>query len=318
MKIFVAGASGAVGKHLVPQLIRAGHDVTGSTTSEAGARRLRDAGVVPAVMDGLDADSVRAAVLAAEPDVVIHQMTALASLKDMKHFDRQFHRTNLLRTDGTDHLLAAAREAGAKRFIAASYTGWPNERTGGPVKTEADPLDTQPHSDSKETLAAIRYMERVVSEAVDIEGVVLRYGAFYGPGNALAPGGEMWEQVRGRKLPLVGDASGVFSFTHIEDAASAAVVAVDHGGPGIYNIVDDEPAPVSVWLPYLSEVVGAKPPLRVPAWLAKPLAGGFAVGMMTTGRGSSNAKAKRELGWTPTYASWRDGFRATAGVGPAA
>ena len=316
MRIFIAGAAGAVGRYLVPQLLEAGHDVVGSATSQSSAQRVAAMGAEPVVMDGLNAESARAAVLSARPDVVVHQMTALSSMSSMRNFDKVFHTTNRLRTEGTDHLLAAAREAGVRRFIAQSYTGWPNARTGGPVKTEDDPLETDPIRTSREGLAAIQHVERVVPAAEGMVGIVLRYGGFYGPGNALAPGGEMWEQVTAHKIPLIGDAGGIFSFVHTEYAAGAVLAAIERGDAGVYNIVDDEPAPVSEWLPELARIVGAKPPTRVPAWVARPLAGGFVVRMMTQGRGSSNAKARRELGWTPLHPTWREGFAELAAAGP--
>jgi len=309
MKIFLAGASGALGRQLVPVLRAAGHDVVGTTRSAAKAQELQATGAEPVVLDALDADAVRQAVTDARPDVVMHQLTAISE-PNFKNLDASFAATNRLRTDGLDHLLAAAREAGATRFIAQSFTGWPNERSGSAPKTEHDRLDPRPAKNSEQSLAAIRHVESAVSGAEDIEGVVLRYGAFYGPGTDLGPGGAMLEMVRRRQLPIVGGGAGVFSFIHIADAASATAAAVERGGRGIYNIVDDEPAPVSTWLPYLAEAIGAKPPRRLPAWLARPMLGELGLNVMTAARGSSNAKAKRELGWTPAYPSWRDGFGA--------
>lgn len=303
MKIFLAGAAGVLGRHLVPALRAAGHDVVGTTRNQAKADGLREAGAEPVVLDALDAAAVHSAVTAARPDVVMHQLTAI-SAPDFKNLDKSFAGTNRLRTEGLDHLLAAARDAGAKRFIAQSFTGWPNERSGTVPKTESDRLDPHPAKNSEQSLAAIRHVESAVGGADDIEGVVLRYGAFYGPGDPLL------EMVRKRKLPLVGGGAGVFSFIHIADAASATVAAVANGAPGVYNIVDDEPAPVATWLPYLAEALGAKPPRRLPVWLVKPMLGEFGVNWMTASRGSSNAKAKGELGWTPAYPSWRDGFQA--------
>lgn len=309
MRIFLAGASGALGRQLVPALHAAGHDVVGTTRGAAKADELRAAGAEPVVLDALDPAAVHEAVTAARPDVVMHQLTAI-SQPDFKNLDASFAATNRLRTEGLDHLLAAARAAGAKRFIAQSYTGWPNERSGPATKTENDPLDPHPAKNSERSLAAIRHVESTVAGADDLAGVVLRYGTFYGPGTDLGPGGAMLEMVRKRQLPVVGGGAGVFSFTHVADAASATVAAVDRGAPGVYNIVDDEPAPVATWLPYLAEAIGAKPPRRLPAWLVKPMLGELGVTVMTDARGSSNAKAKRELGWTPTYDSWRDGFHA--------
>lgn len=311
MRVFIAGATGAVGTRLVPLLVAAGHEVVGSSRSEASLGELERAGASGVVMDGLDAASVRRAVLDAHPDVIIHQLTGLrGQVGDTKHFDEGFAATNALRTRGTDHLLAAAAEAGVGRFIAQSYTGWPNERTGGPVKTEEDPLDSNPTKASRETLAGIRYVEQ---QTTDAGGLALRYGTLYGPGNAIGRGGEIVEMVEARKLPVVGGGTGVWSFCHIDDAASAAAAAVTRGAPGVYNIVDDDPAPVSEWLPEFARAIGAKPPMRIPAWIARPLIGEHGVSMMTQIRGSSNAKAKRELDWTPAWPSWRDGFRSGLG-----
>ena len=311
MRVFIAGATGAVGTRLVPLLVAAGHEVVGTSRSEARFGDLERAGARGVVMDGLDAASVRRAVIDARPDVIVHQLTALSGqVGDMKHFDESFAATNALRTRGTDHLLAAAAEAGVARFIAQSYSGWPYERTGGPVKTEEDRLDPNPTKASRESLAAIRHVEQ---RTTDAGGLALRYGGFYGPGNAIGRGGEVVEMVKSRKLPVVGSGTGVWSFCHIDDAASAAAAAVTRGAPGVYNIVDDDPAPVSEWLPELASIIGAKPPRHVPAWVARPLIGEHGVSMMTKVRGSSNAKAKRELGWEPKYPSWREGFRTGLG-----
>ena len=250
-----------------------------------------------------------------QPEVVIHQLTGLAAMGNLRHFDREFAVTNRLRTEGVDLLLAAAVEAGARRLVAQSFTGWPNERTGGRVKDETDPLDSDPAPETGETLAAIKHLEGTLIETSGLECVGLRYGLLYGPGTSLAPGSEMWEGVRTRKVPLVGGGGGIFSFVHAQDAAAAAVLAVNHGAPGLYNVVDDEPAAAATWLPYLAGLLGAKPPRKVPAWLARPLAGAAMVSMMTVVRGSSNAKAKRELGFNPRYPSWRDGFRELARAG---
>jgi nucleoside-diphosphate-sugar epimerase len=302
MRVLVAGATGVVGRQLVPQLIAAGHQVTATTRSAAKTGALRAAGAEPAVVDGLDAIGVGEAVARAEPEVIIHQMTALGGDFDLRHIERTFAVTNQLRTTGLDNLLAAAKAAGTRRLIAQSYSGWPNIRTGGPVKTEDDPLDPDPPAGLRTTIDAIKYLEHTVVTA-PIEGVVLRYGGFYGPGASEL----MVEMLKGRKVPVIGDGAGVWSFVHVQDAASAAVAALERG-TGIYNIVDDEPAPVSEWLPALAKAVGAKPPIRIPAWLGRLLAGEAAVSVMTKIRGSSNAKAKRELGWQPAWPSWRDGF----------
>lgn len=316
MKVFLAGGSGAIGRRLVPLLVADGHDVVASTTSSAKLFELRDLGAEGVVLDVLDRNAVMTAVLRAEPDVVIHEATALANLGSFRNMDKEFALTNRLRTEGTDNLLEAARAAGARRFIAQSFTGWPNEKKGKMVKTEEDPLDADPLPRARKGMAAIRHLESAVSGAQDIEGVVLRYGGFYGPGTSLAKDGVHADAVRKRRFPIVGDGTGVWSFLHIDDAASATARAVDHGAPGIYNIVDDDPAPVSEWLPVLAEALGAPPPRHAPVWLGKLLAGSLAVSMMTEARGSSNAKAKRELGWQPRYRTWRDGFVAL-GLRPA-
>jgi nucleoside-diphosphate-sugar epimerase len=304
MRVFVAGAGGAIGHRLLPQLVARGHEVTATTRNAGKTADLRALGAEPLVMDGLDAGSVGEAVARAEPDVIVHQMTALAGIQDLKHFDDTFAVTNELRTKGTDHLLAAADALGVRRFIGASYTGWPNARTGGPVKTEDDPFDEHPPAAQTSSIAAIRYLEQATVEGSP-HGIALRYGSFYGPGAS----DELVQVVRARKLPLVGEAGGIWSWIHIDDAASAAVAAVEGGAPGVYNIVDDDPAPVSEWLPALAESIGAKPPRRVPVWLARLAVGEVGVSMMTQIRGSSNAKAKRELGWQPRWSSWREGFR---------
>jgi len=303
MRVFVAGAGGAIGRRLVPQLVARGHEVFASTTRAEKVPPLRALGAEALVMDGLDAASVGEAIARTEPEVIVHEMTALAGVGDLKHFDDSFAVTNELRTKGTDNLLAAAQAVGALRFVAQSYTGWPNTREGGPVKTEGDPLDPTPPKNQSRTLAAIRQLELAVLNA-PLEGVVLRYGSLYGPGAS----DELVELVRRRKLPIVGDGGGVWSWIHVDDAASATVAAIERGRRGTFNVVDDEPARVAEWLPYLAEALGAKPPRRVPVWLARLVIGEVGVSMMTRIRGSSNAKAKRELGWTPRW-TWRDGFR---------
>ena len=305
MRVFVTGATGALGRHLVPGLVAAGHEVTATTRTPGKVAQLRAAGAAPAVVDGLDREAVIAAVRAAAPEVIVHEMTALADMRSLRRPDRVFAVTNELRTRGTDNLLEAARAAGAGRFIAQSFTGWPNIRDGGPVKTEEDPLDSRPVPSAARTLAAIRHVEKTVSAAVP-EGIVLRYGSFYGPGASEI----LLDALRKRQLPLIGGGAGIWSFIEITDAAAATRAAVDRGAPGVYNVVDSDPAPVAEWLPYLAKVAGAKPPLRVPAWLGRLLAGEFVVTQMTSARGSSNEKARKELGWEPRYASWREGFRA--------
>ena len=306
MNIFIAGAAGAVGRTLIPTLIADGHTVTGTTRSAAKADELRALGAAPAVMDGLDRESVMRAVTAAAPDAIVHQMTALAGDIDFRNIDRSFAVTNRLRTEGTEHLLAAAEVAGVGRFVAQSFAGWPAARTGGPIKTEADPLDPDPPRGIRETHAAIRRLEQLVTGS---GGVVLRYGGFYGPGTGLAPGGDQLEMVRKRKFPIIGDGGGYWSFAHTEDVATGTVAALERGRAGeIYNICDDEPAPAREFLPYLADVVGAKPPRHIPRWVAR-LMGAHLVLMMCTARGASNARAKRVLGWEPSVKTWRDGFR---------
>jgi nucleoside-diphosphate-sugar epimerase len=306
MRIFVAGASGAIGRRLVPQLVARGHDVVATTRSHEKLDGLRMLGAEAVVMDGLDAASVGGAVAMAEPEVVVHQMTALAGMSDLRRFDEGFARTNELRTRGLDHLLAASDAAGVRRIVVQSYTGWPNERSGGPVKTEADPLDADPPVRQRRSIEAIGYLERAAMSAAPIEGVALRYGSLYGPGTSVAT--QYADLIRARKLPLVGDGAGVWSFVHVDDAAAAAVSAAEGRPAGIYNIVDDEPAPVSEWLPYLAECLGARPPRHVPAWMARFAIGDVGVSMMTRVRGSSNAKARAELGWAPAWPTWREGF----------
>jgi nucleoside-diphosphate-sugar epimerase len=309
MKVFVAGATGAIGKQLVPRLVAAGHEVHGMTRSESKQAMLFELGAVPVVADALDPDQVADAVARSKPDVVVHELTAIGAV-DMRHFDRSFALTNRLRTEGTDHLLSAGQAVGVRRFVAQSVGAYAAyARTGGPVKSEEDPLDPTPPREMRESLAAIRYLEQAVTGADWTEGIVLRYGAFYGPGTSMSPGGESFEIVRKRKFPVVGDGRGVWSFVHIADAAEATAAAVERGAPGIYNIVDDEPAPVSQWLPTLADALGARAPYRVPAWLGRIAIGEQGIAMMTQSRGASNAKAKREFGWRPRFASWRDGFR---------
>ena len=313
MKVFLAGATGAVGQRLVPKLVAAGHEVVGTTRAASKLAELEANGAEGVVVDGLDRDGVVEAVRKAQPDVIVHQLTALSGSPDYKHFDRYFAATNQLRTVGTDNLIAGARAAGVPRIVAQSYTGWPNPRSGSWVKTEDDPLDSHPTAVSRESLAAIRYVESVVPALDGITGVVLRFGSFYGPGTSLGAGGEIVDLIRARKFPIVGGGTGVWSFLHIDDAATATIAALDHGTAGLYNVVDDDPAPVTQWLPYLAECLGAKAPMKVPGWLVRPLLGEHTLAAMTSMRGSSNAKAKRELGWIPSHASWREGFRTALG-----
>lgn len=306
MRVFIAGATGAVGRHLVPRLIDNGHSVAGLTRTPAKAALLRQLGAAPVVADALDQDAVLAAVDAAHPDVIVHELTDLAGVSDLRKFDRSFTNSNRLRTVGTNHLLAAARACGVKRFVAQSYCGWPYARSGGYVKSEDDPLDSNPPREQRRTLDAIRYLEDAVTKAAAPIGVVLRYGGFYGPDTGLFEPAII-EQFRKRRMPVIGGGTAWWSFIHIDDAAAATALAVEQG-TGIYNIVDDDPAPVHEWLPAAAAMLGAKPPRQVPAWFARLLAGEHLVVMMTESRAGSNAKAKRELGWQPRHPSWRQGF----------
>jgi 2-alkyl-3-oxoalkanoate reductase len=300
MRVFVAGASGAIGARLVPQLIDRGHDVVGTFTKPKGADRVRALGAVPVKLDILDGAAVRRAVLDAQPEAIIHQATALAGAAFSRNLDRTFAATNRLRTEGTDALLAAAEHAGVRRFVAQSFASHRYARVGEMVKTEDDPLDQAPPGSARETNAAMRHVDEAVTSA---GGIALRYGSFYGAAND-----GLVEPVRRRQYPIVGDGAGVTSFVHLEDAAAAAVLALEHDGPGIFNVVDDDPAPLSEWLPVLAEVLGAKPPRRVPPWMARLFAGELAVVTGTESRGASNDKAKQQLGWKPRYPSWRQGF----------
>jgi len=301
MRVFVAGASGAIGTRLVPQLIARGHEVVGTGRSPESVERVRALGANPVALDLLDAAAVRKAVLGSEPDAIVHEATALADVRFGRNLDRIFTQTNRLRTEGTDNLLAATREAGVRRFVAQSVATYGlYAREGGPVKGEDDPLDPSPPKGMREVAAALRHLEQAVTDA---GGIVLRYGGFYGAAND-----GLLEPVRKRQFPIVGDGGGVWSWIHLDDAAAATVLALEHDGPATYNIVDDESAPVRDWLPVLADALGAKPPRHVPVWLARLIAGEGAVMMGTEARGASNAKAKRELGWTLRYPSWRQGF----------
>jgi nucleoside-diphosphate-sugar epimerase len=316
MKVFVAGATGAVGKPLLPLLLASGHAVVGLTRSQENARALRDAGVEPVVADGLDRAAIGDAIARTRPDVIVHQMSGLARMTSLKHFDDEFELTNQLRTIGTDYLLEAARANGVRRLIAQSFGNWNYARVGGAVKTEDDALDPNPPLEMRRTLAAIRAVESKVLGADGLEGVVLRYGNLYGPGTSIAYGGTIVETIRKRQFPIVGSGAGVWSFAHVVDVASATLAAIERGAPGVYNVCDDEPSAVAVWLPELARLVGAKPPWHVPVWLGRLFVGDPGVSMMTQIRGASNARAKREFGWQPRYASWRSGFR--DGMDPAA
>ena len=309
MKIFVAGGGGAIGRRLVPLLLADGHEVTVSTRSNQKLPLIRELGAAGVTMDGLDRESVQRAVAPFRPEVIIHQMTAIDPSFNLKKFDDEFAVTNRLRTEGTRHLLAAAGEAGTRLLVAQSYSGWPNERRGGRVKTEADPLDSSPPRSMTRSLAAIRELEELVSTNRTIDGIVLRYGGFYGPGTSLSKDGASTQLVRRRKFPVVGSGAGVWSFIHIDDAAHATRAAIRRPTPGVFHVVDDEPAEVREWLPYLANAIGAPKPFGLPAWLARPLIGEAGISMMEQIRGSSNAKAKRTFDWAPEWATWREGFR---------
>jgi nucleoside-diphosphate-sugar epimerase len=307
VRVFVAGGSGVLGRRLVPQLVARGHQVTATTTNATKLTQLAGLGADGVVMDGLDAASVGESVARARPDVIVHQMTAIAvghaGKPDMKHMDRWFAGTNRLRAEGTDHLVAAAEAAGVGHIIAQSYGAWNGIREGGWIKTERDRLDPMTGTPAEPGMAALGHVEDAVLKA---GGGILRYGWFYGP-EAIE---DVAGPVRRRQFPIVGSGAGHCSWVHLDDAASATLLAVEQKATGVFNIVDDEPAPATEWLPYLAACVGAKPPMRVPAWLARPLAGQVAVVLMTEGRGFSNARAKRELGWQLRYPSWRQGFQA--------
>jgi 2-alkyl-3-oxoalkanoate reductase len=309
MKIFIAGASGAIGSQLVPQLLVRGHEVVGTTRSTAKTGALRALGAEPVIVDALDPDSVADAVAKAEPDVVVHQLTALSGPVSFRNVKRAVAATNRLRTEGTDHLLAAARAVGVRKFVAQSNVAW-MERTGGPVAGENGRIEPNPPADAEALVAALRHLEDAVTGITWADGIALRYGVFYGPGTGIsaAPGAVLAAQIRKRGFPIVGGGGGVGSLVHIIDAASATVAAIERGRPGIYHVADDDPAPVRVWVPELARALGAKPPRRVPAWLVRLLAGEAVVDMMTRARGVSSEKAKRELGWTLRYPSWRVGF----------
>jgi nucleoside-diphosphate-sugar epimerase len=308
MRVLVAGATGAIGRQLVPRLVEAGHEVHGLTRSASKQALLRELGAVPVVADALDPDQVAEAVGGARPEVIVHQLTAIGAV-DTRHMERSFALTNRLRTEGTDHLLSAGQAVGVRRFVAQSHIA-SYARTGAAVKREEDPLDPSPARQMRENLEAMRHLETAVLGADWTEGIVLRYGWFYGPGTSLSPGSEQLEMIRRRKFPLVGDGGAVWSFIHVADAADATVAAVEDGAPGVYNVVDDDPAPVAEWLPAVASTLGARKPVRVPRFVGRLFAGEAGVVMMTELRGASNAKAKRELGWRPAHPSWREGLAA--------
>jgi 2-alkyl-3-oxoalkanoate reductase len=307
MRVFVAGATGAIGSRLIRLLVSSGHSVVGLTHTPAKAGVIKRAGAEAAVADALNRAAIVVAVTSAKPDVIVHEMTSINAASDLRRFDRSFAATNRLRSQGLDNLLAAAKQAGTSRIIAQSFCGWPYARRGSPVKSEDDPLDPDPPRELRRTLAAIRYLENALTAAPGVAGLVLRYGAFYGRGTGLFDG-PLIDRLRRRAVPLIDDGNGWWSFLHIYDAAAATAIAVGRGAPGIYNIVDDEPAPVREWLPALAAMLGARPPRRIPKWLARVAAGEHVVVLMTEACAGSNSKAKRDLGWHPTHASWRRGF----------
>jgi 2-alkyl-3-oxoalkanoate reductase len=309
MKVLVAGATGGIGQSLVPQLIAAGHEVTGMIRSESSAAALRAQGANVVLADGLDGAAVKEAVASVRPEVVVHQMTALRGSIDFKKFDESFAVTNRLRTEGTDHLLAASQAAGVRRFVVQSYAGWNIKPGPSPLATEADGLNPNPLPATRKSLAAMEHLESVVTNADGIEGVVLRYASFYGPTADLGKGGSIVELIKKRRMPIIGDGSGVWSFIHYDDAAAVTVKAIESSATGIYNIADDDPAPISVWLPELANILGAKRPFKIPAWLGKLAVGDVGVAAFTTWRGVDNSLAKQTFNWQPGYASWREGFR---------
>ena len=308
MKVFVAGSTGAIGRSLLPLLIEKRHDVVALVRTPARAKDVEALGARAAVADALDPDGLRAAIRRAAPEAVIHELTSLKGVTNFRRFDQTFALTNRFRTRTLDTMLAAARSIGVRRFIAQSYCGWPYAREGSPVKTEDDPLDPAPPTSFRESLAAIRYLEDTIRQTRDIQAFALRYGNLYGPGTDISAEGTVADLVSRRKLPLFGSGAGVWSFIHVRDAASATVAAMSRGSPGIYNVVDDEPVPVNVWLPALANALGARPPRRLPAWVGALLLGDGGLSMMTLARGGSNAKSKRDLAWQPSFASWRRGF----------
>jgi nucleoside-diphosphate-sugar epimerase len=309
MKVFIAGATGAVGKPLVKLLRDGGHEVVGMTRSAARGAPLRALGAQVVIADAFDGPAVADAVASAQPDVVVNQLTALENLRSFRNIDREFALTNRLRTIGTDNLIAAARASGAHTVLSQSYGAWLYDRTTATLKAEDDPLDPAPPARLRETVAAIRHLEEATLQAPGMTGIVLRYANFYGPGTSIAVDGAIADELRKRRVPVVGDGGGVWSFIHVDDAAAATVAALEAGVGGIFNVVDDEPAPTRDWIPELAQAVGARAPRRVPAWLARPLAGEIGVLAMTRLRGMSNAKARATFGWQPAYPSYREGFR---------
>ncbi len=312
MKVFVAGATGVIGRRLVPMLVEAGHDVVGMTRSVEKAGQLREAGADSVVCDAFDADTLRGAVRAAAPEVVVHELTDLPASFDTRRISEQLAGNDRLRTEGTANLVSAALAAGARRVVAQSIA-FAYAPVGGPIKNEDDPLFTDAPAPWSRSIRAVSELERTVTATEGIEGVALRYGFFYGPGSSYASDGSLAREVRRRRLPIVGAGQGIFSFIHVDDAAAATLAAIDRGSPTVYNIVDDDPAPQREWVPRYAEALGAKRPFRVPRLLARLVAGQYAVMLATELRGASNERAKRELGWSPAYASWRQGFAEALG-----
>jgi len=308
MRVFLAGGTGVIGRRLLPRLLEAGHDVTAMTRREDRAAALREAGAVPAVADVFDAEGLRAAVERAAPEVVVHELTDLPPTLDTRKIEEQMAGNDRIRTEGTRNLVAAARAAGARRIVAQSIA-FAYAPTGDGLKREEDPLWDDAPWPWKRSIDALHELEDAVTNTQGIEGVVLRYGFFYGPGSAYGPGGSLEHEVRRRRFPVVGRGSGVFSFVHVDDAADATVATVERGAPGIYNIVDDEPAAMREWVPVYADAIGAKRPYRIPRFVARLFAGPYAVMLATEVRGASNERAKAELGWQPRFASWREGFR---------
>jgi 2-alkyl-3-oxoalkanoate reductase len=307
MKVFVAGSTGVIGRMLLPVLQDEGHEVAALVRNPENGRAVEKMGAKAVLADALKKEELTAAIQKAEPEVIIHQLTAIPKDLDFKKLDEQFVLTNRLRTEVLDTMIAAGQLVGTRRFIAQSLCGWPFARVGGPVKTEEDPLDPNPPAGFSKTLAAIRYLEDAIRNTQGMEALALRFGLLYGPGTTFAKDSPIVDLIRSRGIPIVGGGGGIWSFLNVHDAARATAVAVTGGEQGIYNIVDDEPAPVSIWLPFLADILGAKPPLKVPAWLGKKTIGEGGVSLMTKIRGGSNVKAKRLLGWQPVYPSWRDG-----------
>ena len=308
MRVFLAGGTGVIGRRLLPRLLEAGHDVTAMTRREDRAAALREAGAVPAVADVFDAEGLRAAVERAAPEVVVHELTDLPPALDTRKIEEQMAGNDRIRTEGTRNLVAAARGAGARRIVAQSIA-FAYAPTGDGLKREEDPLWDDAPWPWKRSIDALHELEDAVTKTQGIEGVVLRYGFFYGPGSAYGPGGSLEHEVRRRRFPVVGRGSGVFSFVHVDDAADATVATVERGAPGIYNIVDDEPAAMREWVPVYADAIGAKRPYRIPRFVARLFAGPYAVMLATEVRGASNERAKAELGWQPRFGSWREGFR---------